>query len=272
MNAFESIILGMVQGLTEFLPISSTTHLRIIPALMCWNDPGAAYTAVIQLGTVIALLIYFRRDLLVIAKDMWDDSVSGRWNGSGIKLGGGIIAGTFPIAVLGLLFKDEIENELRGLNYIAISLILFGILLWLSERSKKRELLIEKLGFWQIQIIGLAQACALIPGASRSGVTLTAALFIGMNRAEGARFSFLLGIPAVTAAGIFELKDFLSANSQIPISILLLGIISATISGLFAIDILIKFLKTKTTTIFSVYRILLGAAMFIYFGSAIANM
>ncbi len=264
MDLFQSAVLGIVQGLTEYLPVSSTAHLRIIPALVGWPDPGAAYTAVIQLGTLLAVLIYYRAQLLAIASGSIAEARAGQWqSGPQIRLAAAIIAGTIPIGVLGLLFKDAIETTLRGLPVIATSLILLALALLYAERRGRHDRDAQSLTFGQIQLIGLAQAVALIPGASRSGTTLTAALLLGLRRDQAASFSFLLGIPAIAAAGVFELKHLVEAGiTPDQSAALLVGTLTATVSGWLAIEGLLRFLRTNSTMVFIVYRVLLGLAIF----------
>ncbi len=259
----EAIVLGIVQGLTEYLPISSTAHLRILPALLGWSDPGAAFTAVTQLGTLLAVFVYYARDLGALGRNSLLEARSKAWTGPNLTLAAAILAGTVPIGILGILFKRSIETDLRGLPVIASSLILLAIVLAFAEAVGKRTRTAASLGFWEIQLIGLAQAVALIPGASRSGTTITAALFLGLGRAEAARFSFLLGIPAVAAAGIFELKDLIEdGTGLISPGVLLTAIAAAFVSGYLAIDGLIRFLGSRSTTVFIVYRIALGLLIF----------
>jgi undecaprenyl-diphosphatase len=262
MTLVESFLLGAVQGLTEFLPISSTAHLRIVPALSGWNDPGAAYTAIIQLGTLLSVFVYFRKDLASIIRGTGRDLRALNWHGADLRLAVAIVAGTLPIGVLGLLFKKQIEADLRGLPVIAGALILLAIVLALAERIGKRSRLTADLTFWQIQAIGLAQAMALIPGASRSGTTITAALLLGMRRDEAARFSFLLGIPAIAAAGVFQLKELIEVGVAPGMwSALIVGTVVSFVFGWLAIDGLLKFLKSRSTLVFIVYRIVLGVAI-----------
>lgn len=246
MSLIQSAFLGFIQGLTEYLPISSTAHLRIVPAALGWDDPGAAYSAVIQLGSVLAVLFYFRRDLtrLVVRPEER-------------RTLGAIVAATIPISIAGLLFRSVIENEFRSLVIIAGALIVVAVAMAITERIGKRTRIALTLSFWEIQFIGIAQALALIPGVSRSGVTLTAALLIGLRRDEAARFSFLLGVPAITAAGVFQLKELIEVGVT-DVAVLVVGTATAFISSLIAIDGLIRYLKTQSTMIFIIYRILLG--------------
>lgn len=214
MNAFEALVLGVLQGLTEFVPISSTAHLRIVPAFAGWDDPGAAFTAVTQLGTLLAVLLYFRADLLRIAR-AWTGSLRdpARRGDLDARLGWMIVLGTIPIGLFGLAFKDQIETGARNLTLIGITLIALGVVLAVAERVSRRERGIEGLTGRDGAIIGCAQALALVPGVSRSGATISAGLFLGLDRVAAARFSFLLSIPAVVLSGLLELKGLLDGST-----------------------------------------------------------
>ena len=267
---FKAAILGIVQGITEFLPISSTAHLRIFPALMRWEDPGTAYSAVIQLGSMLAVIIYFWSDLIRIYGALLGDfllwvkgKVSSPLQSHDSKLGFWILIGTLPICVFGVLFKEPIEvGIVRDLKIIAFYLVFFGILLFLSERVARQNRILAEINALDVLLIGLAQAFALIPGVSRSGVTLFAGLLLGFKRAQAARFSFLLSVPAVFTSGLFEFASLISSiqssGSNIIWTNLIIGIIFACVSGYFSIDFLLKYLQTHKTHIFVVYRIMLG--------------
>ncbi len=263
MGIIEAILLGIVQGLTEFLPISSTAHLRIVPALFGWEDPGAAFTAVIQLGTLVAVLVYFRKDL-VSALAGWVKSLYNPKfrNTVESRMGWAIFVGTIPIVVLGVLLKHKIENDFRSLNVIAGSLIGMGLLLFIAEGAgrKNRELKDVKVkdGLW----VGLFQAIALIPGASRSGSTISGGLFAGFDRATAARFSFLLSVPSVLAAAVFSLKEHASAFQGPLLVPAIVANIAALISGYAAIAFLISYLQKHGSMVFIVYRVALGLVIF----------
>jgi undecaprenyl-diphosphatase len=258
----DAVLLGVVQGVTEFLPISSTAHLRIVPALTGTCDPGAAYSAVIQLGTLLAVLLYFARDawriLVAVARACARPAL---FRDGDARLGLAIAAGTVPIGVCGILFKRAIEGEARSLYVIAASLIALAALLLLAERLARHERRIADLGFWHAQLIGVAQALALIPGVSRSGVTLTAALFLAMRRDEAARFSFLLSIPAVLAAGVYEMKDVLAAARDTGLAPVVVGTLVSLLAGIAAIHYLLRYLRTRTTLVFVAYRVALGVLL-----------
>ena len=258
----DAVLLGIVQGVTEFLPISSTAHLRIVPALVGTCDPGAAYSAVIQLGTLLAVLLYFAKDvgriLVAVAKALPQPS---RFKEGDARLGLGIALGTIPIGLCGIFFKKHIVGDARSLYVIGAMLIVVGFLMLVAEKRARHERSTSDLTFWDVQLIGLAQALALIPGVSRSGITLVAALFLGMRRAEAARFSFLLSIPAVTAAGIYELKDVIEATKTTGLGPVIVGTLVSLLVGLAAIHYLLKFLRTHTTLTFVAYRVVMGASL-----------
>jgi len=257
------VVLGIVEGITEFLPISSTAHLRVLPALVGWDDPGASFTAVTQLGTLVAVLAYFRAELVSLARASLKALRDRDFSSPDVRLAAGIVVGTFPIGVCGILFRKAIKSELRSLYVIAGALVVLAALLFLAERIAKHARGWESLGFRDAVLIGCAQALALVPGASRSGTTLTAGLFLGLRRDVAARFSFLPSIPAVAAAGLFELKDVvkdgLGGGLLVPT---LVATVVAGVSGYATIAFLIRFLGNNSTLVFVVYRVALGAALF----------
>jgi len=267
----EALILGIVQGLTEFLPISSSGHLRIVPALLGWDDPGAAFTAVIQIGTLAAVVGYFRQDIVRIGRAWLAGLATGRpLESLDARLGWMMIVGTVPIVVCGLLFKDAIETNLRSLYVVAGALIGLALLLALAEWVLAQRLRhghpaksLDQVGWADALTTGLAQAMALVPGSSRSGVTITAGLFLGMSRETAARFSFLLSLPSVLAAGVYQLykaRQSLLA-SEADMMALALATASSAVVGYLSIAVLLKYLKTHTTGVFIVYRLLLGGLL-----------
>ena len=261
MSWFESFILGVVQGLTEFLPVSSTAHLRIIPHFLGWEDPGIAVSAVIQLGTLLAVFAYFAGDIrrLVLAAllGLRHRNLN---HSPDCRMAWAIVPGTVPIAVLGLGFKDFLETGARSLQLIAVALIVLALALLLSERTGSRRRTMAELGFWQIQFVGLCQALALIPGCSRSGSTIMGGLFIGLRREEAARFSFLLGLPAIGASGLLELIELLQGGlGGSGLVNLGVAVLAAAVSGYWSIGFLLRFMSRHGTYAFIVYRILLGA-------------
>ena len=265
---FQALILGLVQGLTEFLPISSTAHLKVVPVALGWGDPGVAFTAVIQLGSIAAVLWYFWEDLSTITQGVIKAVKTQNYNSFEFKLALGIGIGTLPIVFFGLLMKlfiKDLDNSpLRSLTTIAIASIGMALLLALAEKVGTHRRAFEKLRWQDGVLMGSAQALALIPGVSRSGSTLTAGLFINLERAAAARFSFLLGIPAITLAGLVELKGVLDTNlSGDAILPLLMGVISSAVFSYLAIAWLIKFLQKRSTWIFVWYRLAFGIIILI---------
>ena len=263
MRTVEAIVLGLVQGLTEFLPISSTAHLRIVPAVFGWSDPGAAFTAVTQLGTMAAVLLYFRADLLAITKawvrELRDPAARGTLEA---RLGWYILLGTVPITVFGVIFQHEIESSARDLYLIAIALIAFGLVLLAAERVGRRERGVESLTARDGAAIGLAQALALVPGVSRSGATISAGLFLGLERAAAARYSFLLSVPAVVLSGVFELGDIGGERGE-SVAATALATVLAFVVGYASIAFLLRFLVAHTTGVFVAYRLVLGTIVLV---------
>ncbi|MFN2442252.1 MAG: undecaprenyl-diphosphatase UppP [Thermoanaerobaculia bacterium] len=261
MTLIQAIVLGLVQGLSEFIPISSTAHLRIVPALLGWGDPGAAASAVIQLGTLLAVLIYFARDIVKITKAFFAALLSGKPFGThDARLGWYIIAGSVPIVIIGLLMKDFIEEGARSLWIIAGSLIVLALFLGLAERvAAKSELrVIGDIALKDALLVGLAQCLALIPGASRSGTTIMAGLFQRLTHEAAARFSFLLSVPAILGSGLFELfleREHLAELGWLSIAV---AVFVSFLSGWLSIYFLIRYLRTHTTRLFIIYRIVLG--------------
>ncbi|NKB66547.1 MAG: undecaprenyl-diphosphatase UppP [Candidatus Latescibacteria bacterium] len=261
MDWFQALVLGLVQGLTEFLPISSTAHLRIVPYFLGWDDPGAAFSAVIHLGTLAAVFTYFAGDVgrlgraALIGLGRRDLGYS-----PDSRLAWSIAAGTLPIAILGLSFKEFIETEARTPALIGVALIALALVLLASERLGRQNRTVAELGFWEIQLIGVFQALALIPGCSRSGSTISGGLLLGLKRGEAARFSFLLGLPAIAASGLLELVDLLQGGlGGEGLLHLGLGIGVAALSGYLSIGFLLRFLERRRTDLFAFYRIGLGA-------------
>jgi undecaprenyl-diphosphatase len=257
-SAIEAIVLGLVQGLTEFLPISSSGHLRIVPALLGWEDPGAAFTAVIQLGTMAAVLLYFRHDLWRIANAFLRElRVPFRQRSHEANLGWFIVLGTIPISVFGVIFSDQIESGARDLYLIGSALIMFSFVMLAAERFATRQRHISELNGRDGAFIGFAQALALIPGVSRSGATISAGLFRGFDRAAAARYSFLLSVPAVVLSGLYELRD-IGEGETASAAATVIATLAAFVSGYAAIAWLLRYLASHTLDIFVAYRIPLG--------------
>lgn len=264
---WRALVLGVVQGLTEFLPISSTAHLKVVPVLLGWGDPGVSVTAVIQLGSIAAVIAYFRRDLRQVLQGCSRAIRGGQWRDPQARLGLAIALGTLPIVVAGLAIKrwipDYDHSPLRSLTAIAIVSIVMALLLALAELLGQRRRHLSDVQPRDGLLVGLAQALALVPGVSRSGSTLTASLFDGWDRAAAARFSFLLGIPAISLAGLVELKDAITAPANGGALPLLVGILSAAVVSWLAIAWLLRFLQRHSTWVFVIYRLIFGLALLI---------
>lgn len=270
MSWFESFILGLVQGLTEFLPVSSSAHLRLTAAFSGWKDPGAAFTAITQIGTEAAVLIYFRKDIGRIIS-AWTRSLVNKEMRSDhdAQMGWLVIVGSIPIGVLGVTLKDQIEGPFRDLRITATMLIVVGIIIGIADRmaardesggkhrAPKQRKSLEDLGVRDGLIFGLCQACALVPGVSRSGATISGGLFMGYNREAAARYSFLLAIPAVLASGLFETKDAMEGG-HVDWPQTIFATIIAFVVGYAVIAWFMKFISTKSFMPFVWYRIALG--------------
>jgi undecaprenyl-diphosphatase len=272
---FEAVVLGLVQGLTEFLPISSSAHLRIVGEAFGWDDPGAAFTAITQIGTEIAVLLYFRRDIgRIIAA--WVASLFGRGKKGDpdARMGWLIIVGSIPIVVLGLLFQDRIETTLRDLRIVAIALVAFSLILYWADRvgAKKREL--DQLTVGHGIAFGFAQAMALVPGVSRSGGTITMGLFLGYTRSAAARYSFLLAVPAVLGSGFFQAYEALTgdvAGETVEWGPTIVATVIAFAVGLSVIAWLLRYLNRGSFTPFVVYRVVLGLTVLALVGTGVLN-
>ncbi len=258
------LVLGIIQGLTEFLPISSTAHLKALPILFNWGDPGLSTTAVIQLGSIFAVLGYFRNDLKSILKGISLAFRESQWRDKNARLGIAISIGTLPILTGGMaikLFWDDFEiSPIRTMPAIAIISIVMALLMALAEKMGKRQKCLQGIQGKDGLLIGMSQMLALIPGVSRSGITLTTSLLSGWEREDAAKFSFLLGIPAISISGLVELQDAFEYNAFNITGVfpLLIGILSATIFSWLTIDWLLKYLKKQSTWIFISYRLIFG--------------
>ncbi len=273
MSILDAILLGIIQGLTEFLPISSTAHLTLFGRLsgIVSTEHYAAWTAfiaVIQLGTLVAVLIYFFRDLTQILFSFTTDLKSGGLSalGGGMsadgRLGLLIIAGTIPIGIAGVFLSDFIHGVFtKNLVVIGLSLIVLALLLWLAEKTASHARQADTLSFKEALLIGIAQAFALIPGSSRSGTTLTAGLFLGLTRQSAARFSFLLSVPAVFASGVHEMLSLEANPFEFGVMNVLVATVVSAVSGYAAIAWLLRFLMKRTTLVFVCYRLALGAIL-----------
>ena len=262
----EVVVLGIVQGLTEFLPISSSAHLRIVSGVFFGNDPGAAFTAVSQLGTEAAVLVYFARDIAHLVAVWFRGLRSPEARAEpDYRLAWLVIIGTIPIAVLGVLFKHQIETVARNLWLIATTMVVFGVLLGLAEYYGRQKIELRQMKVSDGVILGFAQACALIPGVSRSGGTITAGLFLGLQRTAAVRYSFLLAIPAVVAAGIFTIPD-IAKGGITPVQMIVATVI-AFVVGFAVIAWLLRWVAKHTVYAFVWYRLALGVLLFVALGA-----
>jgi undecaprenyl-diphosphatase len=256
----KAVFLGVLQGLTEFLPISSSAHLRIFPELFGWGDPGAAFTAVIQIGTELAVLIYFRNDIWRIGsawvQSLFRPELRGRQDS---RMGWYIIAGSLPIVVLGVLLKDVIERDFRNLWIVGVTLIVLGIILGVADRVGGTSRGVKDMTLTHSLMLGAAQALALVPGVSRSGATISMGRLLGYDREAATRFAFLLAIPAVIGAGLFELKDVPGGENSYGALPTLVATVVSFLVGYAAIAWLLRYVSTKSYLPFVIYRVALGA-------------
>jgi undecaprenyl-diphosphatase len=257
----QAVVLGIIQGLTEFLPISSSAHLRILPEIFGWGDPGAAFTAVIQIGTELAVLLFFWKDIWRIGT-MWVKSLfRPEYRGHlDARMGWFIIIGSVPIVVLGIALKDVIEQDFRSLWIIGTMLIVMGLVLGLADRIGGTDKTLKNITLRDAILMGLAQALALVPGVSRSGATLSMGRFLGYEREAATRYAFLLAIPAVIGAGVFELKDIPAGDNLYGWGPTLVATIVSFVVGYAAIAWLLRYVTTHSYTLFVIYRVALGAA------------
>ena len=263
MEILQIVILALVQGLTEFLPISSSAHLILVPVLTNWPDQGLAFDVAVHAGTLTAVVLYFRKELARMLVE-WFSSFKGGLTPDA-RLAWAVLIGTIPVGLAGLVFKGVIETQLRSPMVIAMATILFGLLLWYADKTGKRSKDEYGLSLCDVLVIGLAQALALIPGTSRSGITITAALMLGLNRKAAARFSFLLSIPVIFLAGMLETMDYLSAASIEDAQPLLVGALISAASAYACIHYFLKLLDRIGMMPFVAYRLVLGGVLVVLF-------
>jgi undecaprenyl-diphosphatase len=273
MSWWQVIVLSVVQGLTEFLPVSSSGHLAIVSRVFFGDDAGASFTAVSQLGTEFAVVVYFAKDIGRIFKAWFNGLiVAAHRNNIDYRMGWYVIIGTIPICILGVLFKDEIRTGVRNLWVIASALVVFSAVIAAAEYFGRQTRHLEQLNWRDSIVVGLAQCLALIPGVSRSGATISAGLFLGLDRELAARFGFLLAIPAVFASGLFSLPDAFRPVSEGMSATgpqLIASVVIAFVVGFAAIAWLLRFLVRHGMYWFVGYRVLLGAAVLILLGNGV---
>lgn len=263
MELIQVIVLALIQGLTEFLPISSSAHLILASELTGWPDQGTAFDVAVHVGSLMAVIWYFRNDVYLLLTN-WLRSLVGKGQNDYSRMAWYVIIGTIPVGIIGLLAKDIIEDNLRSALVIAISTIVFGLLLWAADAAGKRTDEEDQMTWGKAGLIGIAQAMALIPGTSRSGATMTMALFLGFTRTAAARFSFLLSIPAILAAGLVKTKDLLESNSAIPWFEIGLGTTLSFIAAYACIHLFLKLLDSIGMLPFIIYRLVLGAFLLVW--------
>jgi undecaprenyl-diphosphatase len=266
----QALVMGIVQGLTEFLPVSSSGHLIIVPTLLGWHDPfitSLAFSVMLHIGTLAALLIYFRADWLRLVPaglaTIRDRSFEGD---SDRRLAWLLVVATVPALIIGVLLNDAIESRFREIGLVALTLVIGGAILWLAERNGSRRLLAVDLTFPRALGIGLAQSLALIPGISRSGISIAAGLFTGLDRESAARFSFLMATPITAAAAAYEVVKVAKGDLGVSVEVgpLLVGLAASFIFGVLAITVLLRYLRTRSTDIFVVYRVILAAVVLVW--------
>ena len=260
MELSHTIWLALIQGLTEFLPVSSSAHLILVPSLLGWSDQGLAFDVAVHLGTLIAVVTFFRHDIVTLYL-AWVRSMTQRVMSAEAKLAWGVILGTVPAGMVGLLFKDLIEVHLRSPLVIAVTTIVFGLLLWYADKRSKLVRDETTLSWQDFLVIGGAQAMALIPGTSRSGITITAGLLLGLTREAAARYSFLLSIPIIVLSCMGVTRNLVEGPAAVDWATLGIGTVVATMSAFACIHLFLAFINRMGMTPFVIYRLLLGALL-----------
>jgi undecaprenyl-diphosphatase len=270
-TTFQALIMGIVQGLTEFLPVSSSGHLVIVPHLLGWTDPfitSLAFSVMLHLGTLVALLVYFRADWLVIIP-AGVGSLRERSLGTdpNRKLAWLLVVATIPAVIAGPILNDRLEAAVRTAEDVAIALVIGAAILWLADQVGRKVDGIEKVTFPLALVIGLAQSIALVPGISRAGMTISAGLFAGLTREAAARFSFLMATPIIAGAGVFEARKLVTGEAGVPVQAgpLVVGMVAALVAGLAAIHLMLRYLRTHSYGIFVVERIVIAALVLVVF-------
>lgn len=265
MDISQAIILALVQGLTEFLPISSSAHLILVPVLLGWQDQGLAFDVAVHVGTLIAVVLYYRHQLRLMIAD-WFASMKGRSGTTESKLIWSVIAGTLPVGLFGLLMPDTLETYLRSPRVIAAATIGFGLLLWWADKVGQESMEDTSLTWKRALFIGTFQALALVPGTSRSGITITAGLILGFKREFAAKFSFLLSIPVITLAGLLKTFELIQSTADIAWSLILIGILVSAVTAYLSIGWFLKLLDRIGLLPFVIYRFFLGMVLIEVFG------
>jgi undecaprenyl-diphosphatase len=260
MDSLQIVVLAIVQGITEFLPISSSGHLILVPYLTNWPDQGLDFDLAVHVGTLTAIVVYFRHTLFAMARD-WGRSVVQRREVGESRLAWAVLFGTIPAGLVGLLFRHDIETTLRSPLVVACTTIGYAVLLFVADRLGKQERDERSVGWLDVVVIGCAQALALVPGTSRSGVTITAGLFRNLSREAAARFSFLLAVPVMTAAGLAEVASYAENSVPLDTRAMVLGLVISALTGLACIHYFLKWLTRYGVLPYVIYRLVLGAAL-----------
>ncbi len=264
MDLLHIIVLAVVQGITEFLPVSSSAHLILVPVLTGWQDQGLAFDVAVHVGTLSAVVLYFRNEIVKMTRS-WSRSIVGKGFDEDARLAWAVLLGTIPVGLAGLLFKDFIESDLRSAFVIASATLVFAILLWWADARCRGQRSEYSIGWKDVLFIGIAQAIALIPGTSRSGATMTAALMMGLSRQAAARFSFLLSIPVIVLAGGLKTLDYIETASIDDAQSLMLGALLSGITAYFCIHFFLVLLERIGMMPFVIYRIILAVFLYVMF-------
>ncbi|MGA0098470.1 MAG: undecaprenyl-diphosphate phosphatase [Steroidobacteraceae bacterium] len=264
MDLIQAVVLAVVQGLSEFLPISSSGHLILVPHFLGWDDQGLAFDVAVHVGTLAAVLAYFRRQLVAMAV-AWMRSLKSFQLDADSRLAWCVILGTVPVGLAGLAFASLIETYLRNPLFVAGTLTVFGLLMWLADRLGRQQRDEYSLGWREAVLIGCAQALALMPGTSRSGITLTAGLALGLTRSAAARFSFLLAVPGIGMAGGYELLKLVSGEASVDWGAMAVGMLVAGLTGYACIHLLLKVIERIGLLPFALYRFLIAGLIVVSF-------
>lgn len=261
MDAFQAVVLAAIQGLTEFLPISSSGHLVLPQTLLGWEDQGLAFDVAVHVGSLVAVLWFFRRDVcnLLLA---WGSSICGKGHDQDSKLAWYVIIATLPAIFAGLVFNDLIETHLRSGYVLAMTTLVWGVVLGAVDRFASHRRQITDIGLGIALFIGFSQALALVPGTSRSGITITAALLVGLNRSDAARFSFLLSMPIIAAAGSYKLLELVQSDTHIAWTYLSIGFVVSAVTAYFCIRVFMNWVERIGMMPFAIYRVILAGIIF----------
>ena len=264
MDVFQALVLAFVQGITEFLPVSSSGHLILVPKLLGWQDQGLAFDVAVHVGTLLAVVAYFRRDLALILNDTFRNLFGGP-STEHSRLGWQVAFATIPVGLTGLLFGDWIEAAMRDPRWIALAMILFAVVLWWIDKHNQQKRDLNTMNWRDVLVIGLAQAIALLPGVSRSGMTIAAALMMGLNREAAARYSFLLAIPVIFLAGGLKTFELIRSDLAVDWAILALGVAVSALVAFACIHWFLSFIRRFSMLPFAIYLLLLGGYIFYVF-------